>query len=94
MSTCTQIAYLVFVGSETEMFDSLSGVLGTSKEQGVASGWSSECELIQSQSLTTSCNDASTGGGSKSERSNAELWDNQKAVVIGNGADDNDRLVV
>lgn len=77
------------MGSETEMLDSLSGVLWSSKENGVASGWSSESQLIQSQDLTTGGKNAGTGGSSEAESSNADLWDGEETVVIGDSSNDN-----
>lgn len=67
------IPYLVLVWSKTEMLESLSGVLWSSKEKSVASGWGSEGQLIDGQSLTTGSKDASTGSGSEAESRNTEL---------------------
>ena len=38
----------MLVGSEAEMLDSLSSILGSSEEERVASGRGSQCQLIQS----------------------------------------------
>jgi hypothetical protein len=76
------------------MLESFSGVLWTSEEQGVASGWGSECQLIQCQAFSSSSNDASTRSSSKAESCNAELWDSQEAVVISDSTNNNDGLVV
>ena len=70
------------------MLECLSGVLWSSEEQGVASGGSAESQLIQSQGLTSSSNDAGTSSSSESESGNAELGDGQETVVIGDGTDD------
>ena len=78
----------MLVGSETEMLDSLSGVLWSSEENGVASSWGSESQLIQGQGPTTGGKNAGTGGSSEAESSNADLWDGQKTVVISDGSDD------
>jgi len=83
------IWFLVLVGSEAEMLDSLSGVLGSSEEKGVASSWGSEGQLIDGQSLTTGSKNASTGGGSETESRNTELGNLQQSVVIGDGANNN-----
>ncbi|TGO55093.1 hypothetical protein BOTNAR_0252g00120 [Botryotinia narcissicola] len=72
------------------MLDSLSGVLWSSKENGVASSWGSESQLIQGQGLTTGSKNAGTGGSGEAESSNADLWDGQKTVVISDGSDDDD----
>jgi len=50
--------------------------------------------LIQSQSLSTSSENAGTSSGSESESSNAELRNGQETVVIGNSANDDHSLVV
>jgi hypothetical protein len=50
--------------------------------------------LIQSQSLTSGSNNASTGSGGESESGNTELGDGQEAVVIGDSANDDNSLVV
>ena len=84
----------MLVWTHAEMFYRLSGVLWSSEEKGVASGWSSQGQLIQGQDLTTGCNDASTSGGSEAESRNAELWDGQETVVIGYSTNDDNGLVV
>lgn len=76
------------------MLDGLSGVLGTSEEEGVASSRSTESQLIESQDLSTSSDDARTSSSSEAESRNAELGDGQQTVVIGNGANNYDGLVV
>jgi len=86
--------FLVLVRSETEMLDSLSGILWSTEEKSVASGWGTLSQLIQSQDLTTSCKDASTGSSGEAESSNTELWDGQETVVISDGTNDDNSLVV
>jgi len=75
----------VLVWAKAEVLNSLSGVLGSSEEKGVASGWGSQGQLIDGQSLTTGSKDAGTGGGSEAESSNTDLGDLQETVVIGDG---------
>lgn len=84
----------MLVGTETEVLESFSGVLWSAEEKGVASSWGTLSQLIQSQSLTTSCKNASTGGSGEAESSNAELWDGQETVVISDGTNDDNGLVV
>lgn len=84
----------MLVGSEAEVLNSLSGILWSSEEKGVASGRSSQGQLIQSQDLTSSSNDAGTSRGGEAKGGDAELGDSQEAVVIGDSAYDNDGLVV
>lgn len=80
----------MLVGSETEMLDSLSGVLWSSEEKSVGSGWGSEGQLIDGQSLTTGSKNAGTGSGSETESRNTELRNLQQSVVIGDGTDNDD----
>jgi len=84
----------VLVGTKAKVLDGLSGVLGTSEEKGIASSRSSERQLIQSQSLSTCGKNASTSSCSESESSNAELGDGQETVVISDGANNNNGLVI
>ena len=80
--------------TETEVLNSLTGVLWTSKKEGVASGWGTESELVEGKNLTTGSNDAGTGGSGEAEGSNAELWNGQETVVVSDGTNDDNSLVV
>src|SRR3954447_9174336 len=80
--------------TKAKVLDGLSGVLGSSEEEGVASGRSTESQLIEGQDFSTSGDDARTGSSSEAEGRNAELGDGQETVVIGDGANNNDGLVV
>lgn len=84
------MAYLVLVGTEAEVLDGLTAVLGSTEDQGVASGRSTESKLVQGDGLTTSSDNAGTGGGSEAEGGNGGLGEGQETVVIGDGADDDD----
>jgi len=84
----------MLMGSKAEVLDSLSGILGSSEEEGVASSGGSQCQLIQSQSFSTCSKDARTSGCSESEGSNAELGNSQETVVIGDCANNDNSLVV
>jgi len=88
------IWFLVLVGTEAEMLDSLTRVLGTSQEKSVGSSWSSESQLVQSESLTTGGNNASAGSGSETESRNTKLGNGQESVVIGDGTNNDNGLVV
>ncbi len=83
----------MLVWSHTEVPESLTG-LWTSEEEGVGSGWRTESELIQREDLTAGSDDASAGSGGEAERSDGELWDGQEAVVISDGTDNDNGLVV
>lgn len=82
------------VGTEAEVLNSLTGVLGSAEEEGVASGRGTESELIQGEDLAAGGQDAGAGSGGEAEGRDAELGDGQEAVVVGDGADDDDGLVV
>lgn len=84
----------MLVGSETKVLESFSGILWSSQEKNVASSWGTESQLIEGQSLTTGSENAGTGGSGEAESSNAELWDGQKTVVVSDGTDDGNGLVV
>ena len=83
----------MLVWTETEVLEGLAG-LWSSEEKGVASGWGAESKLIQSQDLTTGSQDTGASGGGEAESSDAELWDSQETVVVGDGANDDNSLVV
>jgi hypothetical protein len=80
----------VLVGTETKVLDGFPSVLGTTEEESVCSSWRPQSQLIQSQSLTSSLLDASSGSGGESKSGHGKLGDSQKTVVIGNGADHDD----
>lgn len=86
--------YLVRVRTEAEVLNSLTSVLGTAEEEGVSTGRGAESKLIQGEDLAAGSQDASAGSGGEAEGSDAELGDGQETVVIGDGADDDDGLVV
>ena len=87
-------AYLVLVGTEAKVLDGLTGVLGSSEEQGVASGRGSESQLVQGQDLSSSSLDAGPSSSSEAEGRNTELGNGQEAVVISDSPDDHNGLVV
>lgn len=84
----------MLVGTEAKVLDGLSGVLGASEEQGVASSGCTESKLVQGQGLTTSSQDTGPSSSSEAESSNAKLGDSQETVVIRDGTNDHDSLVV
>jgi len=88
------IGFLVLVGSKAKVLDGLSGVLWSSQQESVTSSRSTLSQLIQSQGLTTGGNDAGTGGSGEAESGNAELGDGQETVVIGDGTNDDNGLIV
>ena len=84
----------MLVWSEAEVLNSLSGVLWSSEEQGVASSRSSKSQLIQSQNLSSSSENAGTSGSGEAKSRNAEHRDGQETVVISDSANNDDGLVV
>lgn len=83
----------MLVGAHAEVLDGLTGVLGATEQEGVASGGGTESELVEGEALTTSSENAGTGGGSESQSSDGDLGDLEETVVVGDGADDDDGLV-
>lgn len=82
------------VRAKTEVLDGLTGVLGTTEDQSVAASGSTESKLIEGDGLTTGSEDASSGGSGEAEGSDGELGADQHAVVVGDGADNNDGALV
>jgi len=93
-SLALHVWLFVTVGSESEMLHSLSGVLGSSEEKCVCACGRPHGQLINGQALSTSLLDPSTCSGGESESSDVELGNCEKTVVVCNGADYNDRLVL
>lgn len=87
-------AYLVRVGTEAEVLDGLTGVLGATEEEGVGAGGGAEGELVEGQALAAGLGDPGTGGGGEAQSSDGELGDLKQAVVIGDGANDDDSLAL
>lgn len=87
------IMYLVLVWTEAEVLEGLTGLWST-EEEGVASGWGAESELIQGEDLTTGSQDTGASGGGEAKGSDGELWDSQETVVVGDGTNDDNGLVV
>lgn len=81
---------LVAVRAKTEVLDGLTGVLGSTEDQGVGTSRGTEGQLVEGDGLTTGSKDASTGGSGEAEGSDGELGEGEHAVVVGDGADNND----
>ena len=81
------VRLLARVGTEAEVLESLTGVLGSTEEEGVGSGGGAGSNLVDGEALTTSLLDAGTRGGSEAESRNGELGELEHAVVVSNGAD-------
>ena len=82
------------VGSEAKVLDGLTGVLGTTEEDGVGASWGAQSKLIDGEELTTGGQDAGTGGRGETEGRNGELGDGQETVVVSDGADQDNGLAL
>lgn len=82
------------MGTEAEVLDGLTVVLGATQEQGVGTGGFLQGELVEGQGAAASGQDARAGGGGEAQSGDLDLGDLEQAVVIGDGADNNDGLLV
>jgi hypothetical protein len=85
---------LVLVGAHAEVLDGLTRVLGAAEEEGVGTGGLLESQLVESDDLAAGSGDAGTGGGGDAESGNRDLGDGQEAVVVGDGANNDDGLLL
>jgi hypothetical protein len=85
---------LVRVGTEAEVLDGLTGVLGATEEEGVGTGRGAHGQLIDGQGLTTSGDNAGAGSVGVAEGSDRELGELKKTVVVSDGADQDDGLAL
>lgn len=76
------------------MLDGLTGVLGTTEQDGVGASGGTKSQLIEGEDLTTGLLDASASGSGETESGNRHLGDGEEAVVISDGANDNDGLLL
>lgn len=90
----SDVGLLVLVGTEAEVLDGLASVLGATEKEGVGTSGLLEGELVEGDGLATGSLDASTGSGGEAEGSNRDLGDGQETVVIGDGTDNNDGLLL
>jgi len=88
------VGLLVGVGTEAEVLDRLTGVLGSTEEDGVGTGGETGGNLVDGESLTTSLLDAGAGRGGEAHGSDGELGELEEAVVIGDGADNDNGLAL
>ena len=85
---------LVRVRTETEVLDSLTGVLWTTEKEGVGTGWGAHGELVDCEALTTGLGDSGTGSSGEAKGGDGELWNFQKTVVVGHGTNKDDGLAL
>jgi len=82
----------VLVGTHAKVLNSFPRVPLPAEQYGVGTSWRTKSELVESKHFSTGLQDAFLGTLGKAKGSNRELWDLQKADVICDGADLNDRL--
>ena len=75
------------MGTEAEMLERLTGVLGSTEEEGVGSGGETGSDLIDGEGLAAGLDDARAGGGGEAESRNGELGKLKETVVVGDGSD-------
>lgn len=80
--------------AKAEVLHSLTGVLGTTEKQGVGTGGGTQSKLVHGENLATSLLNASASSGGNTQSSDGELGDDQEAVVIGDGTNNNDGLAL
>lgn len=81
------VRLLVGVGTEAEVLEGLTGVLGSTEEEGVGSSGETGSDLVDGEALTTGLLDASAGRGGEAESRNGELGDLEHTVVVSDGTD-------
>ena len=81
------VRLLVGVGPEAEVLEGLTGVLGSTEEEGVGSSGEAGSDLVDGEALTTGLLNAGAGRGGEAESRNGELGDLEHAVVVSDGAD-------
>ena len=88
------IRLLVLVGTEAEVLDGLTGVLGATQEERVGARGLLEGELVEGENLAAGALDPGASSGSEAERRYINLGNLEQAVIVGNGADHDDRLLL
>jgi len=84
----------VLVRAETEMPDRLTCVLGTAKEQSVGASGLLERKLVESEGLASGSKNACASRSGETEGSDVELGDLEETVVVRDGADNHDSLLL
>lgn len=86
--------YLVLVGTHAEVADGLAGVLGATEQQGVGTSGLLEGQLVEGLDGAAGSEDASTGGGGETQSGDVHLGDLEQTDIIGDGADNDDGLLL
>lgn len=91
----TDVRSSVFAVNATEVSNGFTSVTRTSQQQSVGTSGSLNSQLVQSQNLTSSLDDASTCGFSEAKSANADLGNVQQTNVVSDGTNNNgDGLLV
>lgn len=77
-----------------EVTNGVTGVLSTTQQHGVGTLGGTQSQLIQSDALTTSLDDSSSGSLGESQSSNGQLRDLQQALIISDGTNNNSGLAI
>lgn len=85
---------LALVGAKAKVLNSLAAVLGATQDQSVAASGGAEGKLVKSDGLTTGSHNAGAGGSGEAESGDGHLGDGEQAVVISDGADNNDSALL
>jgi hypothetical protein len=81
------VRLLVGVGTEAEVLDGLTGVLGSTEEEGVGSSGEAGSNLIDGEALAAGLLNAGASRGGEAEGRNGELGELEKTVVVSDGTD-------
>jgi hypothetical protein len=92
-SLTLNIWLLALMRAHAKVLHRLSRILGSTQQNHIASSWVLHSQLIDSHALTTCSLDSCASSCGESESGNVEFGDFEKAVVVGDGADDADGLV-
>jgi len=81
------VGLLVGVGAHAEVLDGLTGVLGSTEEEGVGASGGAGGNLVDGEALTAGLLNAGASRGGEAESRNGELGGLEETVVVGDGAD-------
>ena len=84
----------MLVRAHAEVLECLTGVLGAAEKNGVGTSGLLEGELVQGEAGAAGSGDAGTGGGGEAQSGDLHLGDLGQADIIGDGADDDDGLLL
>lgn len=82
------------MGAEAEVADGLAVGAGATEQKGVLAGGGAAGELVKSEDLTASLEDAGTGTLGEAEGSDGDLGGLEETVVVGDGANNDNGLAL